>query len=259
MNILVSAISFVNNKKPGSEIYTTFASRLIDNTLNKTPFDIMISTNSGSSFANFHDNPRVIIRHIDLDKHKVHVKFFNQMLKFYALRDIDTKYDWVLYLDCDAGFTDQVNIQEIESYLQSNIESDMFAVRTDATLIGEESICLEYDRGDKTNTRQPLFYEKFQFYNIMPQWRGACLPSEHILLLKNNNKLQIMSYEFEKFCTQFESQDNPDNIIAADMEAFEIGVSAHIAGYKVKDLGSWGHHDLLKVGFNFNNFERVKY
>ena len=44
-NILVSAISIVNPVKEGSEIYTTYAKRLIDDVITKTPYDIMISTN----------------------------------------------------------------------------------------------------------------------------------------------------------------------------------------------------------------------
>jgi hypothetical protein len=256
MNILVSAISFINKHKPGSEIYTTFANRLVDNTLSKTPFDIMVTTNASE---NFEQKERVIIRQENLDNHKVHVKFFNQMLKFYALRNIDPKYDWVLYLDCDAGFIDNIDVSMIEQYLSANNNYDMFGVRTNATLIGEEQLVKEYlDNPDKDNIRPPLFYEKFVFYKIKPEWYGACLPSEHILLLKNNEKLQHMSLEFERFCTEFENQNN-DPPIAADMEAFEIGVSAHIAGYNVFDLGHWGHHELLKVGFNYNNFEKVKY
>lgn len=259
MNILVSAISFVNQYKLGSEIYTTFASRLIDNTLNKTPFDIMVTTNAPNDFQQYINNKRVIIKNETLINHKVYVKFFNQMLKFFAIRDIDSKYDWVLYLDCDAGFLSDINIEEIKQYLNDNAEYDMFAVRTDATLAGEEQICKNYlDNPNKEKMNPPIFFEKFKFYEVQPEWYGACLPSEHILLLKNNHKLQPMSIQFEKFCTQFENQTN-DPIIAADMEAFEIGVSAHLAGYRFKDLGHWGHHELLKVGFNLNNFEKVKY
>lgn len=257
MNILVSAISFVNQYKPGSEIYTTFANRLIDNVLNKTPFDIMVTTNAPNNFN--YTNQRVIIRDEQLKDHKVYVKFFNQMLKFFAIKNIDPKYDWILYLDCDAGFIDTIDIESIQKYLDEYSNYDMFAVRTNATLEGEEKIIQQWlSNPEKHNINAPIFYEKFQFYEIQPEWRGACLPSEHIFLLKNNDKLPIMCQQFERFCTIFENQTN-DYIIAADMEAFEIGVSAHVAGYRVKDLEHWGHHHLLKVGFNFNNFEKVKY
>ena len=61
-----------------------------------------------------------------------------------------------------------------------------------------------------------------------------------------------MSYEFEKLCTQFETQD-PNKIITFDMEAFEIGISAHLSGYNIKELGWGNQNSILKVGFNFNN------
>jgi hypothetical protein len=48
--ILVSTISFVNNKKTGSEIYTTFAKRLVNDVLTKTPWDVMVSTNRSDLF-----------------------------------------------------------------------------------------------------------------------------------------------------------------------------------------------------------------
>jgi hypothetical protein len=42
------------------------------------------------------------------------------------------------------------------------------------------------------------------------------------------------------------------------MEAFEIGVSAFLAGYNVGEMG-WGTSlEVLKVGFNHNNWEKVK-
>jgi len=42
INILVSTISFVNKIKQGSEIYTTFTKRLIDDVITKTPYNIIV-------------------------------------------------------------------------------------------------------------------------------------------------------------------------------------------------------------------------
>jgi hypothetical protein len=42
------------------------------------------------------------------------------------------------------------------------------------------------------------------------------------------------------------------------MEAFEIGVSAHLAGYNVKEMGWSNQNDIFKVGFNANNWEKIK-
>ncbi|NBU82432.1 MAG: hypothetical protein EBS55_12365, partial [Flavobacteriaceae bacterium] len=133
--ILVSTISYVNNSKPGSEIYTTYAKRLINDVLSKTPYDIMVSTNRSDLFEEFKDVEMVCIKQVDLENHKTHVGAFNQLLKFSALQCVDSKYDWVLYLDCDAGFTESVDFSEIDRYLDGldSENFDMSALRTDAT------------------------------------------------------------------------------------------------------------------------------
>lgn len=255
--ILVSSISFVNSEKQGSEIYSVFAKRLINDVLTKTPYDIVVTTNNSDNFSDVvkEKNDRIKIRYESLENHKTHVGAFNQLLKFYAINNIDKKYDWVLYLDCDAGFTEKIDIDVLEKQIdvwESN-GYDMLALRTNATYSESEQ---QYLDGLKNHTSY-LFDNKFKFYGVNPQWRGACLPSEHILLIKNNNKLQKMCYEFEKFCTQFETQD-PNNIITNDMEAFEIGISAFIAGYNVGEM-DWGKQcEILKVGFNHNNWEKIK-
>ena len=117
--ILVSTISFVNTEKTGSEIYTTFAKRLVDDVLTKTHYDVMVSTNKSELFDDVSNLDRVKINQVDLINHRTHVGAFNQLLKFYAIKDINSMYDWVLYLDCDAGFIEQINSDDIENYLKS--------------------------------------------------------------------------------------------------------------------------------------------
>lgn len=257
-NILVSAISFVNDKKNGSEIYTTFAKRLINDVITKTPYDVMITTNHSEYFLDeINSNPeRVLIREDKLENHKTHVGAFNQLLKFFAIKDIDKKYDWVLYLDCDAGFTEIINPEDINHKI-NEWESqglDMLALLYERTYKWAED---QYQDTIKNNTHKKLFDDKFKFYGINPEWREAYLPSEHILLIKNNEKLPKMCDEFEKFCTIFETQDEQWPV-TFDMESFEIGVSALIAGYKVGEMG-WGNQcEVFKVGFNYNNWEKIK-
>jgi hypothetical protein len=256
-NILVSAISFVNPMKNGSEIYATFAKRLINDVLTKTPYDIMITTNNVDNFSDVINlnNPRVIIRHELLENHKTHIGAFNQLLKFYSIKNIDKKYDWVLYLDCDAGLVDSIDVNRLESQIDywDSKNNDMLALRTDATYIESEQQYLEHLK----NNSYHLFDAKFKFYGINPEWRGSCFPSEHVLFIKNNKKMEIMCREFESFCTQFETQD-PQHPITFDMEAFEIGVSAFIAGYNVGEMGWVTSYEVLKVGFNHNNWEKIK-
>lgn len=256
-NILISAISFVNPTKSGSEIYATFAKRLINDVLTKTPYDVMVTTNNSDNFLDVisTNNERITIRHELLENHKTHVGAFNQLLKFYAIQNIDKKYDWVLYMDCDAGLISEIDIQKLEEQIDrwESIGYDMLALRTNATYIESET---QYHDGI-SNNKNYLFDAKFRFYGIKPEWRGACFPSEHVLFMKNNEKMEVMCREFETLCTQFETQD-PIHPITFDMEAFEIGVSAFLAGYNVGEMG-WGtSQEVLKVGFNHNNWEKVK-
>jgi hypothetical protein len=256
-NILVSAISFVNERKNGSEIYATFAKRLINDVLTKSPYDVMVTTNNIDNFSDVISNndKRVIIRHESLKNHKTHVGAFNQLLKFYSINNIDKKYDWVLYMDCDAGLIEPIEIEKLENQIDywESLGHDMVALRTNATYVESENRYIE----SLTSGENNLFDAKFRFYGIKPEWRGSCFPSEHVLLIKNNEKLQVMCTEFESFCTQFETQDETYPI-TFDMEAFEIGVSAFLAGYNVGEMG-WGTSlDTLKIGFNHNNWENIK-
>ena len=256
-NILISAISFVNHTKSGSEIYTTFAKRLINDVLTKTPYDVRITTNSFDSFSDVNNDERISIVENNLETHKTHVGAFNQLLKFSSLKNVDKKYDWVLYLDCDAGFVETLNVESLESMMDhwESMGHDMVALRANATYENAE---LEYMESiQKNDGSKKLFDDKFIFYGIKPEWRGAKLPSEHILLIKNNDKLEVMADEFEKFCYEFETQD-PTNPITFDMEAFEIGVSAFLAGYNMGEMGWNNQGEILKVGFNFNNWEKIK-
>jgi hypothetical protein len=276
MKILVSTICFINRNKKGAEIYATFAKRLIDDIMNKTPYDIMVTTNEVEHFKDDIEKyeDRVIIREELLEKHKLVVGVFNQMLKFFSIKNIDQKYNWVLYLDCDAGLTGLWDIKEINTSIKSweSDGYDMVATRTDAILINELK-----DHEDKVEKHKikikenpsntffegNLFSNKFIFYNVSTdggplEWFDSVLPSEHVLLLKNNEKLSKMCKNFEDFCYKFESQD-VNRIQTVDMEAFEIGVSAKLAGYKTVDFGNYGLYHVFKVACNHNNWEKVKY
>jgi len=249
MNILVSTISYVNTAKKGSEIYTTFAKRLAKDVKTKTPYDIIINTNRKDLFE---EDERVTVRDEFFKDHVTHVGAFNQLLKFSALQQIDKKYDWLLYLDCDAGFKEAIILEKVNEYLQrmDSQGTDMIALRTNCTF---ESCLKEYYQND----RKHLFDDKFKFYGIRQEWAGSKFPSEHFLLLKNNDKLQKMADNFETLCYEFETQDK-EYPVTFDMEAFEIGVAAKLAGYDMQEACGMFYNHHLNIGFNFNNFEKVK-
>jgi hypothetical protein len=275
MNILFSTICFVNRNKPGAEIYASFTQRLIEDVINKTPYDIMVTTNEPDHYVdqqNKYKN-RIIVRTELLENHRLTVGVFNQLLKFYAIKNIDKKYDWVLYLDCDAGLTGEWNCDDVKNQINEwqNQGYDMLGTRTNAILLNElkdhESKLIEHNKqisqGNLSHYNVGnLFSNKFIFYNVSTQngpteWFTAKLPSEHILLIQNNDKLNRMQEVFEQFCYKFETQGNPP--ITVDMEAFEIGVSSLLAGYNMGDFGNYGLYQVLKVVCNHNNWEKVKY
>lgn len=275
MNILVSTICFVNRDKPGAEIYATFAKRLINDIMTKTPYDIMVTTNEPEHFQDDVQNwgSRVTIRTELLENHRLVVGVFNQLLKFYTIKNIDSKYNWVLYLDCDAGLTGPWNVSDVENKIREweNSGYDILGTRTNAVLHSElvqhEKVLKEHnDEIERGNVNHyyggTLFSNKFLFYNVSSEngpfeWFNAKLPSEHVLLVKNDEKLERMSEIFEDFCYKFETQG--PHPITVDMEAFEIGVSAKLAGYNMGDFGNDGLYHIIKIVCNHNNWEKVKY
>jgi hypothetical protein len=275
LNVLVSTICFVNRKKPGAEIYATFAQRLIEDVMNKTPYDIMITTNEPEHFLNQKSiyGDRIILRMEPLENHRLVVGVFNQLLKFYSIKDIDSKYDWVLYLDCDAGFTDKWDVDEVKNMLNENLSTgfDMLGTRTNCILHYElqdhETKLKEYNQLLETGVSNPyfagnLFSNKFIFYSVSSEngpkeWFNAILPSEHVFMVKNDERLPVMSKTFEDFCFKFETQS--EYPVTVDMEAFEIGVSALLSGYNIGDFGNYGLYHIIKVVCNHNNWEKVKY
>lgn len=275
--ILVSTICFVNRKKPGAEIYATFTRRLINDVMVKSPYDIRVVTNEPEHFKEDLEKwgERVTIKHDDLSKNQLTVGPFNQNLKYKTLENIPEKYNWVLYLDCDAGFTDTLNIDEVDSHIEQweNQGYDMMATRTNCTVLGELQQYKKWEqehqdeiaRGNTSHWYQGgLFTRKFNFYNVSlengpKEWFDAILPSEHVFLVKNNQKLEKMAKEFEKFNQKFETQVTQPYIATWDMEAFEIGVSAKIAGYVIGDFDNYGLYHVIKVVCNHNNWEKVKF
>jgi hypothetical protein len=275
LNILVSAICFVNRFKPGAEIYATFAERQIRNVMVTTPYDYRLITNEPEHFVNVQNEypERITIVCDKLENEKIMVGPFNQMLKYKTMKDVPLKYDWLWYMDCDAGIcepVDPVKIDETAARWDSQ-GIDAVGTRTNAILEGElkdheEKLKIWEAKKAAGEVNQyftkNLFSDKFIFYNVSSQngpfeWMKARLPSEHVLFLKNGDKLAKMAYHFQEFNKKFESQPH-DKIVTYDMEAFEIGVSALLAGYNMDDFDHV-HNHILNVRFNYNNWEKVKY
>jgi hypothetical protein len=264
MKILVSTICFIqpNKIKDGAEIYATFANRLIDSTMEKTNFDIRVATNRPELFSDalLKYGDRVSLFVDTLEDKQVWVGAFNQLLKFLALKDVPSKYDYVLYLDCDSSFFKTVDnelVTETITKLEENNQNGM--VNRSGTGYFLQQLT-EHCSGIAN-----MFSAKFNFYNlnlntVPPEWEDAPMPCEHILFLKNeDNKLQIMSDKIAEFNEKLESQiGQPYIACSPDMEAFELGIGVKVAGYKLAEIDSYIHHDVFCVKYNGSNWEKAK-
>jgi len=276
-NILVSTISFINFDKPGAEIYATFANRLIDATMENTPWDIRVNTNAPELFqdAVTKYGERVILYVDYLENNRVAVGAFNQLLKYFAFQNVPEKYEWVLYLDCDAGYRHPPRIDELETQIAAWDEAGIDAVgtRTNAIVRGElidhERCLVDIQQQIADGVEHPyspmnLFSPKFRFYNVTmenidPIWLDASMPSEHFLFVKNSppGKMQQFSNHVSDFNQLLIAQTSHHPTIS-DMEAFEIGVGLAMAGYTIGDAGDYGHTWMFAIQFNGSNWERVK-
>ena len=274
IKVLVSAICFINREKTGSEIYATYTSRQILDVMIKTPHDYRLITNEPEYFNTIlaKYSSRVTIIYDKLEHERISVGRFNYLLKYKALMNIPSKYDWVLYLDCDTGISDPINISKIDFLAKLWDSQGYDIIGTCTNRVVKEAVAHhEYETqlhkeklasGVASVAVVPtLFSEKFIFYNVSLkngpfEWMEAKMPSEHVLFIKNNEKMQKMAIAFQDFNRQFETQSVFP--IGISMEAFEIGVSAHIAGYNMGDFGN-EHNESFKVIFNGNNWENKRY
>jgi len=280
VNVLVSSICFINHNKlhVGSEIYATFANRLIESTMENTPFDFRIATNRPDLFEEILQKwpDRVSILIDKLENNQVQVGPFNQLLKFFALKDIPESYDYVLYLDCDASFCKPIDMNLLKmhiEYIENQGYNGMVNRSYTNYLIGclmehevyKEKLELSIKEGKEEFIPKNLFSHKFDFYdvtmeNIPEEWKDATLPCEHIIFLKNETgKIQMVSDKISEFNDKLETQVNEPYIrCISDMEAFEIGISAKLAGFKFSEIDTYVHNDVLSVKFNGSNWEGVK-
>lgn len=265
MKILVTTICFIQDKDkyPDAELYGKYANRLIESCMKNSSFDIRVATNRPDVFleaVNRHKG-RVFILQDDLSNNKIRVGHFNQLLKFIAFKDIPAEYDYILYVDCDSGFINEVDNKKIEDYVIVNQTKGFngAAARADVDY-------LERELTEEANGRKGMFNNKFLLYgltleNLPHEWKNSSMPCEHILFLKNDpDKVKAVSDKIAEFNSIFENQliENNGPVLGIDMEAFEIGVSLNIAGYKCIELSTGEQQEIFGIGYNASNLERIK-
>lgn len=239
------------------ETYTRhYTLKLIEDTLNITPLDIYIVTDFRDIIEEtYGSNPRIFISDITRDEFKLRIPIgpnkgaddFNFNLRYRALEFVqDLEDTLVIFTDCDNS-VDWWDEEKVESFLTQNINQgyDFFGPRTDLKLSsifnqfksnseGFDPITSAHDMEKLT-----LFWHKFYNYdcnvNITQEWLNAPLPAEYMLLFYNTNgKLKKMVEQWKYFFNYLQDKDYSWGTWA---EGFEIGISAHIAGFVPKDVG----------------------
>jgi hypothetical protein len=234
--------------------YGEYAMRLINNLLEKTPYNIRVATDCPQIFAAL-GNSRIIIKDISasLCNNKIILaNAFNYNLKFYAFEDIPPEYDSVFYLDCDQRIS-VWNDDEFKKYVKTKFYGgyDLLATRTDAIL----KFHLKNYRVDKN---RDLFGHKFENYgltvdNIPPHWLEARLPSEHFLVLKNDPvKLHVFYDTWKKLNAQTESLKDCHGTLC---DAFEIGIAAAEAKYNMGSVDCGVQANVFGIVFNGNKHD----
>jgi len=269
-SILLTSICFIDHNKSTSGDYVLSAHKLINDIMTKTTYDFRLITNSISEFLIYKKSSysnRITIVEDNLIEDQLIVGKFNQLLKYKIFFGIPSEYDWILYLDCDVGFSNSVNHESIKSLTKTYYENgcDFLGTRThfilkDQLIDHEEKIkyCNDNDIdfvpwGINSN----LFSPKFVYYdvtseNIPQEWLDVKLPDEHMFYFKNSNKTELMGYKLKDFCKKYENQLGGE-IITISIEAFEIGISAKMAGYSICDLEDLGLNPEWNVVYNLNS------
>ena len=229
----------------GNPMYLDATSNLIDEILEQTNFDIILTTNEVNFFSN-KSNDRVIIREINDSSLILNYSGgFNYNLKFLSFQNIPENYDYIIYLDGDIKLKGwgQESINLIEGLLENN---EIIGTRFNAILKNE----YQYFLDKRSNT----FSHKFGSYEISKYDPNddifeSRLPSEHFLILKNiPNKIKIFSDNWGEMNTFLQNKNGEGGSYC---DAFEIGISLRKAG--LNDIFDMSYGDTVTIlGFEFN-------
>lgn len=244
MKILFSVVSFKTG--PGfKNNYLEATKKLAKNIIEKTPHDLLITTNEKEYFSDL--NPqRVFIRdNIDSNLQLFVNNEFNYNSKYEAFVNLPKDYDIIFYLDGDIEI--KFWNEESDLYIQNVFSKyDYGATRLNATFL--------YHYNNFKTTNQDLFSHKFVGHDMTDISESsilhkAQLPSEHFLIFKNiESNLQNFAENWKSMCFYLQNKNNPHGTLC---DGFEIGISVARAG--ITKIFEISHGDsVLKLGLNFN-------
>jgi hypothetical protein len=238
------------------EPYTRgYTMRMIEDVLKLSDLEFYITTDCPHVIEELYkDNERIKIHTVDLTD--VKTKLFisaaqnatdwNFNIRYKCVEPVmDIEDAVVIWTDCDNSF-DWYDRNQIEEFItQKNSEGyDFFGPRTDWRWGG----FYENYKNNRKFKEDGIFWHKIYNYDLdtnpIPEWDDSPLPAEYLLVFYNKDKkLKKFHKQWEWF---YDELNKKDWVYGTWAEGFEIGVSAHVAGFKSFDIG-WHHPIFAKM------------
>ena len=246
MKILFTLLSIDS----GNSMYLQSAKRLVNEILNQTQHDVLVSTNNLGFFEDVSSDRFISRDNIDPSCILKYGSEFNYNLKYNAFENIPGAYDIIIYLDCDIKL-DGWN-QNSDNHIEHIFKNyDFGATRLNCSMIGSVN---EYRETGRT-----LFSHKINSYKILEKYSDtddimlSLLPSEHFLIFKND--ADKLKHFYEKWKELNEHLQSINGGGGSWGDGFEIGVSARYAEFHNPieiNQGTWD--GILGFKFNGNKF-----
>lgn len=209
-------------KKNGDFSYLNATKKLIENILEFTTHDILISTNCPSFFQ---ESARVSVRNPITENHKLIYDngHFNYNLKYLCFDKIPLIYDYIVYIDGDIKMIDWK-------------EEEICSCISEFDFIGTRLGCRMFSELEQIETKgKSLLQHKIKSYETIIDYKKekineAVFPSEHCFIIKNiDQKVQTFHDTWETLNNHMQSINARYGVWG---DAFEIGISAAVSGYE---------------------------
>jgi hypothetical protein len=256
MNIAFTALSL------GVPYTRDYSLRLINDVLTKTKHSIYLTTDQKEIILEKYPNePRIFLKEVDRNDLVLRINTdwgtgygndFNFNMRYMCFEQTkDLEDHVVIFTDCDNSL-DWWDEDIIQDWLKARTEEgyEFFASRNSLFL---KNFLVDYNQ--QTEQKHGIFWHKLYNYDLInnpkPEWDGAPLPAEYLLIFYNKNKKLAKFYEQWKWFHDYLVKENKSYGTWA--EGFEIGVSSLVAGMKPFDIG-WCH-EIWKKAITPNGYK----
>lgn len=241
MKVLFTVISFKNND---SNNYLIATKKLAKEIISLTPHDILITTNE-KAFFNDIISDRIKVRDTIDPELKISLNSeFNYNSKYEAFLDLPKDYDIIFYVDGDIKLKHWDD--KSDEYLNNIFSTYEYgATRLNAVL------STHYE--NLKTSGNDLFKHKFLGHDLIDinendPILNSKLPSEHFLIFKNSEKVNLFAKNWKAMCFYLQ---NKNEFYGTLCDGFEIGICVTRANItEIKDIS---HGDsVLILGLDFN-------